>query len=114
MIFAKTNIELNTNNVINLNAGERIHLNSPRNFIGSNPDGTLPTEPLLLGNQTVNLLTDLMSAIGDLGAELSSVIAPPAGSPVIELNVAGNKLTNSIDTLMDKLEKIVSQQNYTS
>jgi hypothetical protein len=114
MIFAKTNIELNTNNVINLNAGERTHLNSPRNFIGSNPDGTLPTEPLLLGNQTVNLLTDLMSAIGDLGAELSSVIAPPAGSPVIELNVAGNKLTNSIDTLMDKLEKIISQQNYTS
>jgi hypothetical protein len=55
-----------------------------------------------------------MSAIGDLGAELSSVIAPPAGSPVIELNVAGNKLTNSIDTLMDKLEKIISQQNYTS
>jgi hypothetical protein len=114
MIFAKTNIELNTNNVINLNAKERTHLNSPRNFIGTNPDGTLPSEPLLLGNQTVDLLTDLMSAIGDLGSELSSVISAPAGSPITDLNIAGNKLTNSIDNLMGKLEKIISQQNYTS
>ena len=114
MIFAKTNIELSTNNVINLNAKERTHLNSPRNFIGTNPDGTLPTEPLLLGNQTINLLTDLMGAIGEFGSEVSSVISAPAGSPLVDLNVAGNKLTNSIDNLMGKLEKIVSQQNYTS
>jgi len=114
MLFAKTNIELNTKNIINLNAGERTHLNSPKNFIGSNKDGTLPTEPLLLGNQTVNLLTDLMLAIGEFGGELSSVISAPAGSPLVDLNVAGNKLTNSIDNLMGKLEKIVSQQNYTS
>ena len=114
MIFAKTNIELNTNNVINLNAGERTHLNSPRNFIGTNSDGNLPTEPLLLGNQTVNLLTDLMSVIGDFGNDVSSAISSPEGSPIIELNTAGNKLSTSIDNLMDKLEKIVSQQNYTS
>jgi len=114
MIFAKTNIELNTNNVINLNAKERTHLNSPRNFIGTNSDGNLPTEPLLLGNQTVNLLTDLMSAIGDFGNDVSSAISSPAGSPLVELNIAGNKLSTSIDNLMGKLEKIVSQQNYTS
>jgi len=114
MIFAKTNIELNTNNVINLNAGERTHLNSPRNFIGTNSDGTLPTEPLLLGNQTSYLLADLMLAIGEFGCDVSSAISAPAGSPLVELNTAGNKLSTSIDNLMDKLEKIVSQQNYTS
>ena len=114
MIFAKTNIELNTNNVINLNAGERTHLNSPRNFIGTKTDGTLPDEPLLLGTQTINLLTDLMLAIGEFGSEASSTVASPAGSPLVDLNTAGNKLTNSIDNLMGKLEKIVSQQNYTS
>lgn len=114
MIFAKTNIELNTKNIINLNAGDRTHLNSPRNFIGTNKDGSLPTEPLLLGNKTVELLTDILSAIGDLGSELSSVIAPPAGSPITDLNIAGNKISNTVDNLMGKLEKIISQQNYTS
>ena len=114
MIFAKTNIELNTNNVINLNAGERTHLNSPRNFIGTRSDGTLPTEPLLLGNQTINLLTDLMSAIGEFGGDVSSVVTPPAGSPIVDLNAAGSKLNLSINNLLGKIERILSQQNYTS
>jgi hypothetical protein len=114
MIFAKTNIELNTKNIINLNANERTHLNSPRNFIGTKPDGTLPTEPLLLGNLTVSLLSDLMLTIGEFGSEMTSVISPSPGSPIVDLNAAGKKLSTSIDNLMSKLERIVSQQNYTS
>jgi hypothetical protein len=114
MIFAKTNIEFNTNNVINLNAGERTHLNSPKNFIGTSSDGTLPTEPLLLGNKTAELLSDLMKAIGDFGSEASSVVTPPAGSPLVDINAAGVKLTTTINNLLGKLENILSKQNYTS
>jgi hypothetical protein len=114
MIFAKTNIELGTNNIINLNAGERNHLNSPRNFIGTKSDGTLPDEPLLLGTQTINLLTDILEAISNFGSEVSSVISSPAGSPLVDLNASGNKLSNTINVLMGKLEKIISKQNYTS
>jgi len=114
MIFAKTNVEINTNNVINLNAGERNHLNSPRNFIGTKSDGTLPDEPLLLGNQTIILLADILEAISGFGCEVSSVISAPAGSPLMDLNASGNKLSNTINNLMGKLEKIASKQNYTS
>ena len=114
MIFAKTNIELSTNNVINLNAGERTHLNSPKNFIGTSSDGTLPTEPLLLGNKTAELLSDLMKALSDFGSEASSVVTPPAGSPLVDINTAGVKLTSTVNNLLGKLEKILSKQNYTS
>jgi hypothetical protein len=114
MIFAKTNIELNTNNIINLNAGERTHLNSPKNFIGTGSDGTLPTEPLLLGNKTAELLSDLMKALSDFGSEASSVVTPPAGSPLVDINTAGVKLTSTVNNLLGKLEKILSKQNYTS
>jgi hypothetical protein len=114
MIFAKTNIEISTNNVINLNAGERTHLNSPKNFIGTGSDGTLPTEPLLLGNKTAELLSDLMKALSDFGSEASSVVTPPAGSPLVDINTAGVKLTSTINNLLGKLEKILSKQNYTS
>ena len=114
MIFAKTNVEINTNNVINLNAGERNHLNSPRNFIGTKSDGTLPDEPLLLGTQTINLLTDILEAVSNFGSEVSSVISAPAGSPLMDLNASGNKLSNTINNLMGKLNKIISKQNYTS
>jgi hypothetical protein len=114
MIFAKTNIELSTNNVINLNAGERTHLNSPKNFIGTSPSGGLPTEPLLLGNKTIELLSDLMLALGKFGSETSSAVTPPSGSPLVDINKAGVKLASSIKNIMGKLEKIKSQQNYTS
>ena len=114
MIFAKTNIELNTNNVINLNAGERTHFNSPRNFIGTKSDGSLPDEPLLLGGKTIELLTDILEALSNFGSELSSVISAPAGSPLIDLNASSNKLSNTLTNLMGKLEKIASKQNYTS
>jgi hypothetical protein len=114
MIFAKTNIELNTNNVINLNAGNSNHLNAPENFIGTKPDGTLPDEPLLLGTQTINLLTDILGAISDFGFELSSVISTPAGLPLPDLNTSGRKLAKTLVNLSTKLEKIASKQNYTS
>ena len=114
MIFAKTNVEINTNNIINLNAGERNHLNSPRNFIGTKSNGTLPDEPLLLGTQTINLLTDVLEAVSNFGSEISSVISAPAGSPLMDLNASGNKLSNTINNLMGKLNKIISKQNYTS
>lgn len=114
MIFAKTNVEVNTKNIINLNAGERTHLNSPRNFIGSKPNGSLPDEPLLLGNSTVNLLTDLILILGKFGNQLTSAVTPPQGAPLIDVNIAGNEMSSALETLIDRLNKIVSQQNYTS
>jgi hypothetical protein len=114
MIFAKTNIEINTKNVINLNANERIHLNSPRNFIGTKPNGRLPDEPLLLGNSTVRLLTDLIAILGTFSNQLTSAVTPPPGSPLIDVNVAGNEMSNALEGLIDRLDRIVSQQNFTS
>jgi hypothetical protein len=113
MIFAKTNIEINTKNVINLNANERIHLNSPRNFIGTKPNGRLPDEPLLLGNSTVRLLTDLIAILGTFSNQLTSAVTPPPGSPLIDVNVAGNEMSNALEGLIDRLDRIVSQQNFT-
>jgi hypothetical protein len=114
MLFAKTNIEISTKNIINLNANERTHLNSPKNFIGSLPDGSLPTEPLLLGNETVKLLAEFMSVVGEFGSDTLSAISTPPGSPIVDLNAAGIKLNASINNLLKKLEKIISQHNYTS
>jgi hypothetical protein len=55
-----------------------------------------------------------MTAIAQFGSDLTSAISPSPGSPIVDVNVAGNNLSNTIENLMNKLEKIVSQQNYTS
>jgi len=113
MIFAKTNIELNTKNIINLNADERIHLNGNTIFLGTVND-KLPTEPLLLGNKTYTLLSSLLNSLYTLGTSLSTVISGPEGTPAIDINVAAETLLNDLDRISNDLENILSQQTFTA
>jgi hypothetical protein len=112
MLFAKTNIELNTKNIINLNADERIHLNSKAVFLGPY-DATHIPQPLLLGNNTVTLLSNVISSLYDLGCSLSSVVGSPEGSPALDINAAGDNLMNSLEKIIGDLNNILSKQNFT-
>ena len=113
MIFAKTNVEISTKNIINLNANERIHLNWGNVFLGT-VNNQLPSEPLLLGNKTYDLLLDLLSGLYEFGTSLSTVIGSPEGAPAIDINNAAEGLLNTLDRTTDRLEGILSQQNYTA
>jgi hypothetical protein len=115
LLFAKTNIELNTDNITNLNSGKRVHINSPIIWLGSDLiTGQQPTEPLLLGNKTVKLLTDLMDALAKLGNDLTSVAVPSQGSPLTGVNTAGASLTTKVIELQKLLKGgITSNNNFT-
>jgi hypothetical protein len=113
MIFAKSNIELNTKNIINLNADERVHLNSNTVFLGT-VNNNLPTEPLVLGDKLNTLLENLLDSLYSFGNALSSVVGSPEGAPAIDINMAAEGLLNDIDRINDNLEGILSQQNFTA
>ena len=113
MIFAKTNVEINTNNIINLNAGERVHLNSNTVFLGT-VNNQLPTEPLVLGDKLYILLEGLLNSLYTFGSQLSSVVGSPEGAPAVDINVAAESLLNDLDRIEDNLEGILSQQNFTA
>jgi hypothetical protein len=113
MIFAKSNIELNTKNIINLNADERVHLNSNTIFLGT-VNNQLPTEPLILGNKMYNLLEDLLDSLYNLGLSLSTVVGSPEGAPAVDINMAAEGLLNDIDKLNNNIEGILSQRNFTA
>ena len=112
MIFAKSNIELNTKNIINLNADERIHLNSKAIFLGPYDSTHIP-QPLLLGNNTFILLSNIISSLYDLGSSLSSIVGSPEGSPALDVNSAGDNLMNSLERIIGDLNNILSKQNFT-
>jgi len=113
MIFAKSNIELNTKNIINLNADERVHLNSNAVFLGT-INNSLPTEPLVLGDKLNTLLETLLDSLYSFGSALSSVVGSPEGAPAMDINMAAEGLLNDIDRINDNLEGILSQQNFTA
>ena len=113
MLFAKTNIELNTKNIINLNADERVHLSSNTIFLGT-VNNQLPTEPLVLGDKLNTVLENLLDSLYSFGASLSTVVGSPEGAPAMDINAAAESLLNDIDRINNNLEGILSQQNFTA
>ena len=100
-------------NIINLNADERIHLNSDKVFLGT-ISGQLPTEPILLGNKTLIVLETLLDGLYDFGISLATVVGSPEGAPAADINTAAEDLLNSIDRINSNLEEILSQRTFTA
>ena len=113
MIFAKTNIEINTKNIINLNADERVYLNANAVFLGPYNSINAP-QPVLLGNETINLFIHLQETLTRLASYLSSVVSTSEGSPIVGLNAAGKELFNDMNKANSLLEKITSKKVFTS
>jgi len=121
LLFAKTDVEISANNVINLNASNYIHLNiegknkNSKILLGTKPNGTVPDEPVLLGNQTVILLEQLIEALINLGGYLSTATVPTSdgGIPIPMVQQGGIQLLKKTSNLCDKLLKITSDKVYT-
>ena len=113
MIFAKTNIEINTKNIINLNADERVHLNSNIVFLGPYNNTAIP-QPVLLGYETIKLFQHLQETLTRLASYLSSAVGTPEGAPILGLTSAGRDLMGDMKRVCDLLEKIPSQKVFTS
>jgi hypothetical protein len=113
MIFAGSNVEISTNNIINLNSNLHTHINSPIIFLGTKNNNP-PDEPVLLGRQTIALLNEMMNKLCQLGINLASTVSPPPGSPIMEINAVGNELVNEITKIQKKLNTLLSKTTFTS
>lgn len=127
MLFAENNIEISTNNIVNLNAGVGIHLNireesptnptlspvNPKIFLGTKFNDTLPTEPLMLGNQTANFLLDLLKALDAYALSLISAAGDPEGSPSAKLRASGDALQTQLKPFYDRIQKLLSKSSFT-
>jgi hypothetical protein len=121
LIYGTTNIDLNSDNIININAQNYIHLHIDQNnpdsqiLLGTNKNGTVPTEPVLLGGKTHDLLLDMLNALTTLAGFLASATVPTTEGAiaVVDCNMAGEQLLNDVSTLIDKLETITSDKVYT-
>jgi hypothetical protein len=115
LLFAKTNLELNTDNIINLNAGQYIHLNTGKILLGTKSDNTVPDEPVLLGGQTHDLLLEICRTLNRLAYYLSTASVPTSdgGICIDACNQAGTQLFNDVNNLINKLGTIQSDKVFT-
>lgn len=102
LLFATNNIELYTKNTCSIDTDEKIVLNSPLVFLGLDKD-KIPTEPAILGNEMVKVLTKLLRELGKFSDSLSTAVSPAGGGPLAEINIAASSLSSTVDTVLTTL-----------
>jgi len=118
LVFNSSNdhILLSSNKSINLNAVESVNVDTDTMVIQT---GKLylgdkdADEPLLLGNQTVDLLDQLIEAFKVFTATCQTLVGAPAGVPLAPLNAISTSVNNTLVLLQKDLENIKSKDNFT-
>jgi hypothetical protein len=110
LIFAKQAIGFSSAGSIHFNSDSVTIINAPKIQLGINAE-----EPLLLGNKTVEFMTDFLKTLNQLVDSLSkvSVHIGDAKYPLYDVNVPAQDLTLKIQELLGKIEDLKSKQNYT-
>ena len=104
MIYATSNVEISTKNIINLNADYRTHLNSSQVILGTinNPLNDSP-QPILLSYKVIEILLNLQTTLTELGINLVEATATKEGATMPNLNIAGTSLLDDMITLAESL-----------
>lgn len=109
LLIGKTDINLFSNNSVNLNSQTRITLDSPKIYLGLkiDPKDNLPdiSEPVMLGGRTNDTLVDLLAYLGTFASELSTAIADSTASPLLIVQAAAGSLQEKLDSLRTKITK---------
>lgn len=109
-------ILLSSNQSVNINAyssfnvdTENVVLQSNKIYLGDkNAD-----EPLLLGNQTVQLLDELISNLKTFMNVCQTLVGVPAGAPVVPLNSISSTINSNLTLIQRELDNIKSKDNFT-
>jgi hypothetical protein len=116
LLSAGKSVNLNTPKSVNIDT-RKVVIQSDNIFLGNE---MLAKEPLMLGNQTVNLLTNLVDALISLTDELKILTSDPviANSPAsfTKLNIKSTGINLTLKQIKKQLStpnSITSERNYT-
>jgi len=108
ILCANTNVELAAKKHIHLDSDESIFLNSPKIFLGNNENST-PKEPVLLGKQTYQLLSDLISALNEFSSDIKLYTTQGEGVSNPVINSSADTLRGKLKGMRKRLIKIYSK-----
>jgi len=104
LLSSKKSINLNAVESINFDTTGATILQSGEVYLGSKS----ATEPVLLGNATVELLFQLLENLATLTANLAAQVGVPPGAPLEPTRTAATLVNNNINNLLLNLESLKS------
>jgi hypothetical protein len=118
LVFNSSNdhILLSSNKSIGLNAVESVNVDTDTMVVQTSKlylGDKNADEPLLLGNQTVDLLDQLIESLKVFMATCQTLVGTPAGVPLAPLNAISTTVNNTLKLLQQDLKNITSKDNFT-
>jgi hypothetical protein len=116
LMFGKTGIELYSQGPIYLqSANVGLTMQDNQIHLGPFSNSSPTSEPLVLGLQLQEWLSDLTVALSTFASILGPTFAQPEGTILETINSAANTLQDSVDKLNTKLlkETLISKVTYT-
>ena len=113
----KDHILFSSKKSINLNAVTSVNIDAPETIIQSNNvylGSKDATQPVLLGNTTVQLLNQLITSLNAFMNICSTAISTAPGTPLGPLNMAASQMITTLNQLQSNLEGTKSKYVKTS
>jgi hypothetical protein len=109
LLSAAKSINLNSQDSVNIDSKNKVVINSPQILLGSKD----ATEPILLGNKTIDLLRDVLTAFQATLNQLQVLTSLPPGAPFAPLNIQSAVSNQTISKALASLETLKSPNNKT-
>ena len=109
-------VGISSTNNIYLNSTVDIILDAPKINLGLTSDGAAATEPILLGTQTISMLSSLIKELKSFCTSLKTVESTPTGTPITDITIAAKALYTALEditTVTNNLNKLKSTKSYT-
>jgi len=113
----KDHILLSSKQTINLNALTSVNIDAPNTIIQSNNiylGSKDATQPVLLGNTTVQLLSQLITNLNAFMTICSTAVGTAPGAPLGSVNMAASQMMTTLNQLQSNLEGTKSKYVKTS
>ena len=108
MLSSATSINMNAVDSVNIDTEEHI-VDASSILLGSKD----ATEALMLGNKTIDLMSEILDEVIDVNTQLSTLMALPAGTPFAPLNAQAMKSQILLNSYKGRLNSLLSPQNKT-
>jgi hypothetical protein len=109
LLSSKKSINLNTVESVNIDAAQRTVIQTPELYLG----GIETAQPVVLGNDLVDLLTKILNDLSFLTGALQNQLGVPVGSPIGPTNLVAQAINDKIGGYKAELSNILSNTTKT-
>ena len=111
LLSSKTSINLNSVNNVNVDTNNFV-VQSAKVYLGDSEDSL--TQPVVLGDDLVSLLTDILTDLNTLTRTLQNQVGVPVGTPLAPTSLAAQLIADKIPSYKRRVSQLLSNTTRTA